>query len=165
LTNVKNNGIIELRVRETLVKNKEVNGLGAVAIDVHKKEREYQHLTLSDEEVVKYLLQYRSKVDVAYGANTNINMNQAGDMFEFNQELIALYASLDVAMSKVEFKDKEARLLELIFEGNTMTDVIERHDYARKTAYRTLNRIVDKIVAQNNSDWKEVMEGQGYISK
>lgn len=137
--------------------------MGAVGIDTSKKEREYKHLNLSDEDVVKYLILYRSKVDVAYGANTNINVSQAGDMFEFNQELICLYSSLDVLIKKVSFKEKEIKLLELIFEGNTIADVIASHDYPRKTAYRMLGRIVDKIVAKNNSDWKYVMEEQGYI--
>jgi hypothetical protein len=137
--------------------------LGAVSVDVHKQEREYANLTLSDENVVKYLILYRSKVDVSYGANTNININQAGDTFEFNQELIALYASLDKLIGAISFKDRDEELLRLIFEGHSISDIIESYDYPRKTAYRTLDRIVSKIVDENDENWYYVMGNNGYI--
>lgn len=127
--------------------------MGSVAIDVHKKERQYENLTLSDENVVKYLILYRSKVDVSYGANININMNQAGDTFEFNQELICLYASLDVIIDRIKLRDKDKDFLRLIFEGNTIGDIIEDHKYPRRTAYRMLDRIVEKITDDNDEAW------------
>lgn len=133
--------------------------MGAVAIDVHKKEREFEHLTLSDENVIKYLILYRNKVDVAYGANTNIDINSAGDMFEFNQELICLYASLDRVIEKLNLNEKESKFLTLIFEGNTIADVINVYKlYPKKTAYRTLNRIIDSIVKENQTEWKKVLD-------
>ncbi|MER2009357.1 MAG: hypothetical protein ABS939_18050 [Psychrobacillus sp.] len=132
--------------------------MGALAIDIHKQEREFKHLTLSDINVVKYLILYRNKVDVTYGANTNIDINSAGDMFEFNQELVCLYASLDNVIGKIELNEKELKLLNLIFEGNTIADVINVYElYPKKTAYRTLNRIIDNIVLENNKQWKEVL--------
>lgn len=132
--------------------------MGALAIDIHKQEREFKHLTLSDRNVVKYLILYRNKVDVTYGANTNIDINSAGDMFEFNQELVCLYASLDNVIGKIELNEKELKLLNLIFEGNTIADVINVYElYPKKTAYRTLNRIIDNIVLENNKQWKEVL--------
>jgi hypothetical protein len=137
--------------------------LGAVSVDVHKQEREYINLTLSDENVVKYLITYRSKVDVSYGANTNININQAGDTFEFNQELIALYASLDMLIESISFKEKDEEFLKLVFEGNSISDIIELYDYPRKTAYRTLDRIVSKIVDENDENWFYVMGKKGCI--
>lgn len=137
--------------------------LGAVSIDVYKKEREYRHLTLSDENVVKYLLLYRSKVDVCYGANTNININQAGDTFEFNQELITLYASLDKLIQKIKIKEKDELFLKLVFEGNDIADIINLYEFPRKTAYRTLERIVTKIVDANDEGWKQTLEIQGII--
>jgi hypothetical protein len=143
-----------------------VNGLGAVAIDIHKQEREFKHLTLADENVVKYLILYRNKVDVAYGADTNININQAGDMFEFNQELVCLYASLDDTIKKCNFKEKQMRLLELIFEGNTMKDICSMDVGFKKSAtYDLFDRIIHKIVKTNNDSWKATMERNGYIKE
>ena len=132
---------------------KEVKQLGSVQVDIYKKEKEYKHLTLSDENVVKYLILYRSSVDVSYGANVNVNINQAGDMFDFNQELICLYASLDNLIKRLELKDKEKELIDLVFSGNTISDVVNSYGYARKTAYRIFNKVIDKVVKLNYEDW------------
>lgn len=128
--------------------------MGAVSIDLSKKEREFHHLTLSDRDVVKYLIEYRDKVDVSYGANTNINMYQAGDMFEFNQELIALYSSLDQTIDKCKFKEKPKLLLRLLFEGNTITDICKLNGmFEVRATYYMFDRIVNKIVEMNNDLW------------
>lgn len=137
---------------------KEVNKLGSVQVDIYRKEREYEHLTLSDENVVKYLILYRSNVDVSYGANINVNINQAGDMFDFNQELICLYASLDNIIKRLDLKDKDKELIDLVFNGNTISDVVNGHGYARKTAYRIFNKVVDKIIELNYKDWKRTVK-------
>lgn len=135
--------------------------MGAIGIDIYRREREYEPLTLSDENVVKYLILYRSKVDVTYGANVNINIYQAGDIFEFNQELIALYTSLDTLIEEIRIKDKDKQFLQLIFDGHEIGDIIELYEFPRKTAYRTLTRIVDKIVEANLISWKVAMKKQG----
>lgn len=132
--------------------------MGAVSIDVHKRERDYKNLTLSDENVVRWLIIYRSKVDATYGATMNSNLAQAGDTFDFNQELIVLYASLDVLIEKINVKQRDKDFLRLIFEGNSITDIIEMYGYPRKTAYRTLDRIICKIVEANNDDWKKSID-------
>ncbi|AYP68235.1 hypothetical protein PQE75_gp103 [Bacillus phage vB_BcoS-136] len=138
--------------------------MGAVSVDIYKKEREYENVTLSDENVVKYLILYRSKVDVSFGANTNINIEQAGDMFEFNQELIALYSSLDKTVEQCEFKEKQTKLLELIYEGYTLQDICSMNiGYKRSATYDLFDRMVLKIVKINNENWKRTMTKMGYI--
>jgi hypothetical protein len=140
--------------------------LGAVAVDIHKQEREFEHLTLSDENVVEYLIKYRNKIDVAYGANTNIDINSAGDMFEFNQELVCLYASLDDVIKQCNFKEKQLKLLELTFDGNTIKDVCKMNiGYGRSATYSLLERMIKKIVDTNNKNWKETMDRNGYVVK
>lgn len=136
--------------------------LGAVSVDIHKKDREYKDFTLSDENVVRYLILYRHKIDIAYGANTNINIGEAGDMFDFNQELICLYASLDQTVDKIKLKERDVKFLHLVYEGNNISDVIEHHDFPRKTAYRTIDRIVSKIVAGNNEEWNKHLSKGDY---
>lgn len=138
--------------------------MGSVAVDIHKKERLYEQLTLSDKNVVKYLLLYRNKIDIGYGVNVNIDINQAGDIFDFNQELIALYVSLDELIEKINFKDKDKEFLKLIFDGNSVSDIIKNYNFPKMTAYRTLNRIVNLIVKVNNEDWQRVMKNNGYIT-
>lgn len=141
-----------------------MKGLGASSVDVHKKEREYRDLTLSDINVVKYLILYRSKVDVLYNTNVNIDIEQAGDFFDFNQELIALYASLDVTVELCKFKQKQSRLLELVFEGYTIQDICKMDiGYKSSATYDLFDRMVNKIVLTNNRIWKESIKKQGYI--
>lgn len=137
--------------------------MGAVGIDLHRNEREFQGLTLSDSNVVKYLILFRSKVDVGYGASTNININQAGDTFEFNQEIIALYTSLDVTLSQCKMTNKQSTILKYLFDGHTINDIAEYFGGNRVSTYRVLDRIVDKIVEKNNDSWKNTMFKQGYI--
>lgn len=130
--------------------------MGVVGLDIKKKEREFEPLTLSDENVVKYLILYRSKIDPNYGASINLNIYEAGDTFEFNTELIALYASLDKTIEKCRFKEKELRFLNLLFGGYTIRDVIKRFKlYRRMTAHRTFNRIIKRIIEVNHQEWKK----------
>lgn len=131
--------------------------MGAVSIDIHKKEREFKELTLSDEKVVRYLIQYRYKVDITYNVGVNINIYEAGDIFELNQELIALYASLDKLIDSINLKEKDRQFLELMFEGYSISDIVEMYDYTRMTAYRTLDRLVNRIVRENNERWYHSM--------
>jgi len=139
--------------------------LGSVSIDLHKQERDYEHLNLSDENVVRYLLLYRSKIDLTYGISNNLNIYQSGDITGFNQELIALYSSLDNLIKKIKLKDKDRKFLELIFDGYEISDIIECYDYPRMTAYRTMDRIINEIIEMNELDWKEMIYLKGYADK
>ena len=137
-----------------------------MSIDVNRKDREFEDLTLSDRNVVKYLILYRSKVDVAYNANTNINIERAGDIVEFNQELIALYASLDFTIKACNFKQKQSRLLELVFEGHTLHDICNMNiGYKRSATYDLFDRMIDRIVRENYSLWRESMKRRGHIEQ
>ena len=136
--------------------------MGAVSLDIYKQEREFERLTLSDENVVKYLILHRSKVDISYGASCNLDINQAGDITGFNQEIIVLYASLDNILEHIKIKEKDRIFLKLVFEGNDISDIIESHNFPRKTAYRTLDRIVNRVINANRDNWQETMIKKGY---
>lgn len=139
--------------------------MGSLSIDTQKKEREYGDVTLSDKDVVKYLILYRSKVDVVYNATKNVNLDKAGDVFDFNQELIALYASLDVLIEKCSFKDKQLMLLKLIFEGNTVPDICNMDiGYTKSATYRLLDSMISRILQTNHKMWIKSMKTQGYIN-
>lgn len=127
-------------------------------------EVDYSSLTLSDKNVVKYLILYRSKIDFSYNANTNIDINKAGDIFEVNQEVIALYASLDELIRQCNFKEKQMKLLDLLFKGNIVQDIYNMNiGYGKSATYELLNRMIEKIVDKNYQLWKESMRVQGYI--
>ena len=171
MTNVTNNDIIKVGLdkrsnlyRQKEYRQKEVKGLGAISIDTRSKEREYENWTLSDRNVVKYLILYRSKLDVLYNVNKNIDIKEAGSAFEFNQEIIALYASLDTIIELCNFKKKQKILLKLLFEGNKIYDICNMNiGFKRSATYDLFDRMIDKIVEVNNELWKKSMKIQGYI--
>lgn len=131
--------------------------MGAVSIDIHKKERDYQGLSFSNYESVKYLILYRYKNDANYNSSQNLNVNQAGDFFDFNEELIVTYASLDAILKNITMKEKDEVFLDLIFKGYEISDIIEIYKYPRKTAYRILDRIINKIINENLHNWRNTM--------
>lgn len=138
--------------------------VGGVKRDIHKKERGFKHFTLSDENVVKYLILYRSKLDVSYAASTNIDIKQAGDIFEFNQELIVLYASLDKTVEQTRLTKKQMKLLKLLYDGHTLDDARKIMKLKRMAStYEMLDRIVERIVQTNNKNWRKTMKNMGYI--
>lgn len=127
--------------------------MNAIRIDSQTKERSFMNLTLSDSNVVKQLILHRSKVDITYNANVNGDIYKSNDIYGINQELIALYVSLDAVIKKCNFKAKQIKFLELLFKGNTIRDIcsLEDNDFnVVISAYKMLNRIVEKIVKTNN---------------
>lgn len=138
--------------------------MGAVSIDIYKKEKQYKLLTLSDEKVVQYLIENRSQLDISYGASRNIDIHVAGEITEFNVELIALYVSLDDILARISIKEKDRVFLHLVFMGHTIKDItrLKEHSFSKMTAYRTMERLVEKVVELNMEDWKGCMRAQGY---
>ena len=137
--------------------------MGAVSIDIHKNEREYSNASLSERDMVKYLILARGKIDIGYGANTNFDINQAGDIFDMNQEIISLYASLDKLVQNINLTNKQKIILKMFYDGHSVNDIAELTKGNRVSTYRVLDRIVDKIVEENNENWYYVMGMSGKI--
>lgn len=152
---------MELVITPHIGNRKEVKGLGGLL-----NERDYRNFTLSDRNVVKYLILYRNKLDVTYSGNKNIAIENIASAFEFNQELIALYASLDTIIDLCDFEEKQIKLLELLYEGNKIYDICNMNiGYTRSATYELLDRMIDKIVKINDELWLESMRVQGYIKQ
>lgn len=132
--------------------------MGAVSVDLHKKEREFHSLNLSEYNVVMYLIKYRSKVDILFNANINTDFNSSGDIYEFNQELICLYASLDKIIEKLNLDEHNKKFLELIFEGNNVRDITMMNIGYDGNSYRLLDKLCKKIVKQNDEDWTSTLK-------
>lgn len=137
--------------------------MGSVSIDIKKKEREYQHVNLSDDDTIKYLISYRSKLDKAYGAYSNIEINQAGDNFDFNQEIIVLYASLDKLVEQTVLTKKQRKLLHMLYEGHTIPDIVELTESDSSATYQMLDRLAGKIADTNNDLWHYMMGHKGKL--
>jgi len=127
--------------------------LGKVSVDVYKHEMKYKQFSLSDKKVIKYLIFCRSEIDMTYGVSNVIDFKTASEVSELNQELIALYSSLDNIISKAQLNDEENKLLLMLFDGYSIMDIIEMGIMERNKAYRRFHSVVDKIKKQNDIDW------------
>lgn len=133
--------------------------MGAVSVDIHKAQRDYKNFTLSDYNVIKYLILYRAKLDTSRNSVINIDIQKSGDIFDFNEEIICLYASLDKLLGCIKLRDKDKKFLNLIFEGHTLPDIIEMYDdYPKKTAYRILDKIIERTLEANLNDWTKCLK-------
>lgn len=100
---------------------------------------------------------------MSYGANTNIEINSAGDTFDFNQEIIVLYASLDNLVKEASLTEKQSKLLKLLYEGHTVNDACQILNKHRSVVQRNFNRIVERIVSTNNEIWYYTTGKNGLI--
>jgi hypothetical protein len=129
--------------------------VGMVKVDIHKGERQFKDLSLSDINVVKWLILYRDKIDLYFGEKTDYFFDNAGNSKELNQELINTYAYLDELIEKCDFKEEQIALLQLLFMGYTFKDI---EDTTKETTSRTIKRrfesICKTISEMNNRLWK-----------
>lgn len=106
---------------------------------------------------------YRSKTDYSYSSNINIDIDGSAEAFEVNQEIIALYASLDSVIERCNFNKRQLKLLELIFKGNIIQDICNMNiGYKKSATYELFNRMIKRIVDENNKVWRESMIKKGY---
>jgi hypothetical protein len=140
--------------------------MGSVSIDIKAKERDYYLLTLSDHNVVKYLIKHRESIDKTYPRidNIAISIDEAGSISELNQEVIALYVSLEDTIKRCKFNDNERMIINMMFEGHTLSDIYNiTKKISKQGIYKYFDKIVEKIVSKNNEMWKESMYKCGYI--
>lgn len=130
--------------------------IGAVSIDIHRAEREFNNLNLSDINVVKYLLIYRDKVDIYMDAEIDRHYNNAGVAKNVNQELIHLYAALDMLIKSCGFNSEQLELIRKVSIGYTFKDIAEMSSEAPATPQNVKRRfetICKTIVSMNNEVW------------
>lgn len=117
--------------------------MGAVSIDIHKHEREFVNINLSDVNVIKYLLQFRDKVDSNFESSQNPNYNNAGNTGSLNQELIHLYAYLDELIEGCQFTPSNLELIKLVSRGYTFADIEDIGEFG--TSARSIAKKFDTI--------------------
>lgn len=126
-----------------------------VKVDIHKGERDFKNLSLSDINVVRWLVQYRDKIDFYYGERAETFYDNASNSKELNQELINTYAYLDELIDKCNFKEEQLALLKLLFLGYSFKDI---EDTTKETTSRTIKRrfnsICKSIADMNDRVWK-----------
>lgn len=129
--------------------------IGKVKVDLHKSERDFEVLNLSDVNVIKWLILYRDKIDLYYGEKTDNFFDHAGNVKELNKELINLYVCLDELIAKCDLKEEQLALLKLLFFGYTFKDI---EDVSQIATSRKLKRrfesICKSISEMNDRIWK-----------
>jgi hypothetical protein len=129
--------------------------VGSVKVDVHKGDRQFKNLSLSDISVIKWLVLYRDKIDLYYGEKTSQFYDHAGNSKELNQELINTYAYLDDLIEKCDFKDEQQALLKLLFMGYTFKDIEETtREATSQNIKRRFNSICKAIADMNDRVWR-----------
>lgn len=129
--------------------------MGVVRVDLHKGERQFKDLNLSDTNVVKWLILYRDKLDLYYGEKTDNFFDHAGNSKELNQELINTYAYIDKLIELCEFKEEQLALLELLFIGYTFNDIENAtKETSSRTAKRRFESICKSISSMNDNLWR-----------
>lgn len=126
--------------------------MGRVKIDLYKRELPFKNLTLSDINVVKWLILYRDKIDQYFLNKTDRFYDQAGNVKALNQELIALYASLDDLIKRCNFNKKQLRMIRYLECGYGFNELPMFSDASM--ARKSFNTICKRIVRENNRLWK-----------
>lgn len=103
---------------------------------------------------MKYLIRFRDKVDIYYDNEIDNYFQHAGNIQEMNQELIALYVSLDYIIKKCNFTKEQMAIIKLSEMGFTFGDIAGYFEgVGGEQVKRKFNTICKKIVNINNELW------------
>ena len=128
--------------------------MGAVKRDIHKLERRFEDINLSELDVVKWLIMYRDKVDTYKDAQINRDIDVAGDIDDFNVSLINLYIHLDSMIEKANLNEGQKALINLLSIGYTQEEIAEILKSTQQSVSKKFDTICSKIVETNNYYWK-----------
>lgn len=129
--------------------------IGSVKIDLNKSERDFKILSLSDINVVKWLILYRDKIDLYYGERTDNFYDHAGNVKELNKELVNTYVCLDELIVKCKFKEEQMALLKLLFMGYTFKDIEDATKIATsRTIKKRFMSMCKSISEMNDRLWR-----------
>lgn len=128
--------------------------MGLVKIDVHKAERQFERISLSDIECVKGLIKYRWMIDTYQGIEMTKESNLAGDVKPMNPELIVTYIDLDNLIKQCNFSEKQLDIITLLMQGNSEQDIADYFEQDVSGINRTFNLICAKIQAKHDFLWK-----------
>ncbi|WJJ55253.1 hypothetical protein QB910_000009 [Dabrowskivirus KKP3916] len=128
--------------------------MGSVKIDIHKAEHQYHRVTFSDTECIKGLIRFRSKLDPYQDIKVNRNEDQAGDIRDFNQELVVLYLDLDNLIKETKLTYKHMNLLKKLMAGWTEADIAEELGVTEEAVIQQFDTIANNIKKTNDIKWK-----------
>ncbi|MDO6628686.1 hypothetical protein CON15_19940 [Bacillus cereus] len=130
--------------------------MGACSVDIHLRERQYQIVNLSDPNVIKWLIEYQDRVNPYFDTSTDNNYDVAGNAQHLNQELVAMYASLEKLIKDSNLDERQLTLIDLVSRGYGFTDIVELDigfNYA-SNVQAALDTVYSTIAKTNDLQWK-----------
>ena len=128
--------------------------MGMVKIDIHKRDRSFEHVTLSDPELIRILIEERDRLDPYYMAEQEKAYDVAGLVKPLIQEAISLYAALDETIKKCKFKNKHLDLIRYIEAGYKLKEIPQIDDrYRPRSVNYMFEYIIKKIKEKNDEEW------------
>lgn len=134
--------------------------IGSVKVDIHKAERQFEIITFSDVDCIKGLIKYRSLVDKYRGAEHGVvssihtHFDTASVTGNVNQELIAVYVTLDELLAKCNLNVKQRYIIQKLMDGYNEYDLAEQFKCDARNIASTLNTVCNRIKKINDLDWK-----------
>lgn len=119
---------------------------------MYKNSYYMNRISLSDKKTIRYLILNRTTLDPLCGSNSNSFMfHNYSDIYSFNTALSDIYVSLDSIIEECKFNKKRTELLELLFEGYSISDICcLDEEFEMSATCKMLKRIIRDIIKMNN---------------
>lgn len=128
--------------------------MGAVGVDIHKNEYQYQKISFSDVDCLKGLIKNRCIIDPYYGIEQNYNIYEAGDVLAVNQELIGIYIDLDNLIHETKLNEKQLYIINELMKGYTEEDLSTYYKQDVSRIYTIIDTVCDKLKKTHDYKWK-----------
>lgn len=121
----------------------------------------WDYVPQSEPRIVSILIKERSQQDSSfYPLRTNTDVFTSAGIPDISENVICTYADLDKLIEKAELSNGERRVVNLLMEGYSLSDIAAENN-GDPRAYRVMfQRAVKKIVHEHNENWCYVMNHQ-----
>lgn len=132
--------------------SKEVNSMSG-KYDYFRREYEFKNVNLSTVDSVLGLIMLRSKLDIYMDYGFAGSVLSACNWKDVNQELIALYADLDILKEQCNFDDQDKMLIKGLEMGYTESDLADAFQKDPRWVKSRIRNIARRICQQNLDNW------------
>ena len=130
--------------------------MGAVKIDIHKNNYEWQYANLSTIESIRGLLKYRTYYDTLYSHPRDIYncFDSHIDAQTLCEEIICLYIWLDDMIKKANLTKTQKGIINLYMGGYNESDIVEKLNISRQSVNGTIKSACQRILKAVEENWK-----------
>ena len=129
--------------------------MGRVKVDIYKSEYEFRNVTLSDPTTVLALILMRHKVDKYYDFGYKSAVLDAENWNDVNQELICLYADLDLLIEECGFPQEDKQIIRFYEMGFSKQDISDMTGDKAQSVGMKIKSIANQICKLNNLKWRK----------